>query len=721
MDRKNWVAQGNIVSTQWTGENSVGCYLGNGRFGAIMSGLGLNLSPEQQKDPKYSPSHFNHMRHWGRFRFFSRHTQEESSSDYILPLYKLYWAEEFTGITDYRQCHDLYDGVLYTDFRCAPAAGIHVTTWFDSVNRDLAGVIIHVEDSNAPANTIHLSVPTPVDPCSFVCGEKYTQSVMTEKVGEEWRLTVTCDKASNHSSTPLYISTDMETELRDTELVFHVKPGNNSLLMSVHASAAGESPVGSLVRTVQWWHNAWQEIGWIQYPDAQMQKTFIRAMAYLMSSYDADCEMIQPANSMGIGGFAYNFVPDMENVAPALLMMGRQDIVKHWVELFAGEIDGCRRYAKRLWPDAEGIFPPWELNFGPIDGHHFPKAPIIFCYEAHNAGYLCKLAMDAVEFVNDPVWAKAYAYPLIQGCAEFFRTFCYKKADGLWHLRWYPCMGREEASGINKEDYLCTLITAQYSFQTAIQCGLDEGCDYRQILSEGLAFESLLSERGILHTCRGDDNFGKQKHPIQLESIVNFPIHAAPLPVESAAYQLRHEITSGANIPTHAEPLPAEAEAHQLCHEITAEADIPKFYGWTLAEFLIADSNMKDYRQWLFDWNLIGPSHNVDENWVQFYESCGIIRSPFYLVTHGMVMQSLIRNCVNDFWGRLEIGTCLPKDISVQFRNIRTRLGVSVSGTIEKGRFQGCITAQRDCDVLVGEQTLSLKRGESKELELSIG
>ena len=73
MNRAESVRRGNITASVWNGERNVGCYLGNGQFGGIMSGLGLNLTPEQQKDPHYSPSHFNHMNHWGRFRFFSQH------------------------------------------------------------------------------------------------------------------------------------------------------------------------------------------------------------------------------------------------------------------------------------------------------------------------------------------------------------------------------------------------------------------------------------------------------------------------------------------------------------------------------------------------------------------------------------------------------------------------------------------------------------------------
>jgi len=698
MNRAESVRRGNITFTQWNtaslrGEHKIGCYLGNGRFGAILSGLGLNLHPQLQQSGQYGPSHFKHMDHWGRFGFFSRHINAESTADYILPLMQIYWERNFSPAGAYYQCHDLYDGVLNTSFRTDSHAGVRMTTWFDGVKRDMAGVLIDVEEGGEFSERICLSALTPITP-SWVCGGSFVQNTTVEPIGDEWRMVITCEGTENDNGLPLYISTNMEAEITDSGLVFRVAPGKNHLLLSAHTPVGGDTPALSLERTREWWHRAWQQIGWIDYPGEQIQQVLVRGLAYLMSSYDADCPMIQPSNSMGIGGFAYNFVPDMQYIAPALMMMGRLDIVKHWVELFAGEIDQMRRYTKRLWPDAEGIFPPWELNFGSLDGHHYPGVPLIFCYEAHNSGYLCRLAMEAAEFANDAQWAQTYAYPLIRGCAEFFRSACRKEEDGLWHLRWSPCMGRDEAGGVNKDDYLCTLFAAEYSFRSAIRCGLDEGCDYKQILADGLAYESLLSERGTWHTCRGADDFGKQKHPVQLEGLACFPMEKPPHPAELEAYALRYEITNGAKK--------------------------PYFWGWTLAQLLTVDTNLKKYPEWAHDWSLLRPSDNVDEDWIQFYETSAHPNSPFYLSTHGMILQSLIRNCVNDYWGRLEIGSCLAPDACVSFENIHTRLGVSLSGKIENGRFTGTITALRDCQVIMGNEQLTLKRDESRKLALEI-
>lgn len=694
MNKAEIIRRGNIIVNEWTGERNVGCYLGNGRFGAVMSSTGLNLSPEQQKDENKNVSHFKHMSHWGRFNLTSPFTNEETSADYLLPLFRLYWEKDHEGISDYKQCHDLYDGVLNTSFKTISGEHITVTSWFDAVRRNLSGIIIDASEEITD-NRICLSAITKFNPWSFMCRKEYDQTVTVEKTDNEWKLTICCIETVNRATAEIYISSNMDIEADESNIIFHVKKGHNSIIISVGEPVKNESADSSLKRTTEKNNEMWQQVGWMDYSDnEEIQKVWVRSMAYLLTSYDADCEYIQPSNCMGINGFPYNFVPDIGNVAPSLMKLGCWDIVAHWVEKFARDIDEMRQYAQFLWPEAEGVFPPWELNFGEYKGYHRPNAPMIFFYEAHNTGYLAKLAMQASEHSNNDAWNKKYAYPLIDECAKFFRKFCNKESDGLWHLKWYPCMGRDEAGGVNKDDYLCTLITAKYSFQSAIKCGLDKNGDYAKILSEGLAFESLRSDRGTLHTCRGADDFGKQKHPVQLEGAACFPTEDHPSNEEIKAYELRYDITQNARK--------------------------PKFYGWTLAQLLMVGTNMKNYEEWFNDWNLLRPSNNTDELWIQFYESSDSFRSAFYTATHGMVLESLIRNCVNDYWGKLEIGACLPKNTTVSFGNIKTGLGVTVSGKVKNGTAIGSILANRDTCFKFQDKEIRMKCGEEIDFAFSI-
>ena len=71
---------------------------------------------------------------------------------------------------------------------------------------------------------------------------------------------------------------------------------------------------------------------------------------------------------------------------------------------------------------------------------------------------------------------------------------------------------------------------------------------------------------------------------------------------------------------------------------------------------------------------------------------------------------SLIRNCVNNYWGRQDIGSCLAPDAYVSVESIHMLLGVSVTGQIGNGRSSGSITALRDVRLLLGEEQLVLKK-----------
>lgn len=691
MERKELVRRGNVVATQYMEAAEAGCYLGNGRFGAVFGGLGLNMSPAMQK--KYAAagqSQFMHMGHWGRFRFNSDAMEKDTSADYILPLIKLHWEEEPEQVFHYSQCQDFYDGILDTSYELESGARVKVCSWFDMVNKNLAGIYIDIcrngaenADLNIKAAAIKEFVPYP-----FLYKELTYQEIEVEQMDDNWRITITCSETVNDSKASLYFYSSAPVEACADSLCFRLSEGQNLLFMSYGAPISIEETSVSLDRTKEKWHEIWEKSGWFDFPEENAQKFWVRSLAYLIFSYDDDFGMIQPTNGLTGNMFPFHFVQDMEYIAPALMMTGHVDIVKRWVEKLAGEIPAMQKYVKTLWPEAKGIYPPWELPYGSIEGYHSPSVPVIYCYEPHNAGYLCRLAKEAADVIGNPEWTEQYVYPLVQEICQFYQAFCHKGEDGLWHLKWYPCIGQDEAGGRNEQDYLCSLYSAQYSFQTAVEYGLDHDGSYGQILKDGLAFQSLQSDRGMLHTAHDADDFGRQKHPVQLDGLAYFPIEKEALPYEREAYKVRHEIT--------------------------ARAKEPFYYGWTLGQFLLAGSNIKDVDGWRQDWAEIRTSNYTDENWIQIYETSKEAEKSFYMTTHGMILQSLIRNYVNDYWGELEIASCPVFNQKVSFGNIVTRLGVVVSGMTDESGFNVKLEAQRDCEFKIFDSYFQMKQGETK-------
>lgn len=683
------IRRGNIIATTYDQTEEAGCYLGNGRMGAVFAGLGLNLSHEQQKTLDTGQSQFSHLLHWGRFRFNSAIEKHETTADYLLPLFKMYWEKQPENLSDYRQEHDLYDGLLTTQFA---SGGQHVklTNWIDMQNKDLAGIHIELSEGVMP---IKVSSFAEFIAYWFVFRDKVHQDVTVSREADNYVLTIKCREAIMNAESKVYFYTNAPVEICPDGLRILASKGKNDVFVSYGKPVTAADRKHSLSRTRNLWHKKWQQTGWMSFPDDNAQKLYMRSMAYMLSSHDDfQTRLIQPTNGLTGNVFPFHFIQDLGYIAPALQMTGHTDIVKNWIEKFADEIPAYQRYARQLWPDTEGIYPPWELPFGSVEGYHSPNVPVAYCYEPHNPAYLARMASEVAEILNDRAWAERYAYPLIREVCKFYLSACKKGDDNLWHLSWYPSIGQDEAGGRNKSDYLCSLYSAQYTFLTAIGIGLDTDGRMAAILNDGLAFPSLASSRGTLHTCHGADDFGRQKHPVQLDGVAYFPRIQAPWTPEKKAYELRHDITQ--------------------------DARRPFFTGWTLSEFLLAGSNLGNVEGWQYDWSLLDKSGNTDSRWIQVYETCRKSDSSFYITTHGMLMQSLIRNYVNDYWNRLDIAACPVFPGKVSFGNIHTRLGVSVSGTTYNGHSVITLHALRDCTFTLANQEITMKKGEKRTFNL---
>lgn len=84
-----------------------------------------------------------------------------------------------------------------------------------------------------------------------------------------------------------------------------------------------------------------------------------------------------------------------------------------------------------------------------------------------------------------------------------------------------------------------------------------------------------------------------------------------------------------------------------------------KFYGRTLPTYWLAAARVGDADALKNDLKLGTASLNVDENWIQIYESSPR-RGPFFVTSHGLALQALSDDFVCDFWGETVVGGALP-------------------------------------------------------------
>ncbi len=646
-------------------------YQANGRFGGCAGPWGLHLRPgDKPAYPFRGVTVFTHLRHWVR----AKH-----NADYLLPVGALYWEREPTEIESYDQVQSFYDGTIITRF-ATPGWRASVTTWFDPVHRDVAGYRIDVE-GDAPA-----VVFSPFRQLSVHYQQKLEASVEGAVDGQSWRGMVRCLNAK----TPLTIRTSAALRAVDGNVHITLKSGRNDILVAVGGELTTTAD-DSLKATHDGWHDTWARSGWLDLPDEAAHQFWVRGIAYTLYSHNDDGFGCSPPTGLAGNGWPFEFPFDSGCRHPLLLWTGQIDAARRWVEFYASKAAGLRAYTKRHWK-LDGIMCPHVFPMGPAEDYH-SELPNDNYAPIYLSGHLVRLADHTAIMVNDPAWTNKYAVPLIRGAAEFYRNMGRKGDDGQWHFTVVPSLGLDEDAERNKPDYYCTLVSAEYALQTAIAYGLDTDGRMKAILDDGIACKSLLSPQGMYYAYggAGDRNLGNQKHPDQLAPIIHTPLGREVDAPTRRGYELRYEITAGAKL--------------------------PRYTGHSLGELILADARMHNADGWRREWQSAQICHNADADWIQLYESADSSLS-HYVTTHGLFAQSILETIVSTWWGRLDIAPCIPWKGRVRLGNIRTLLGVTVSGELQDGKGEVVLRAWKDTAFQCGGQRITLQKGGEKVVTL---
>ncbi len=669
------VSSANIERVVYPDNAVINLYQGNGRFGCSYGPLGLHIHPSKADQlSKYGKTQFMHLDNWVRAKY---------GADYLIPFAKIYWEKEPINITNYKQSQSFYDGTIVTHFDDSENK-ITLKTWFDPIEKDLAGFTVDVEGN--PSDII-------LDP-SETFGVHYNQQlVQVAKVTGElglWKIATACLNLKS----VIYLKTNAKVELHGSKLHIKLHRGENEIQISVNKPIS-VTTAKSIERNTLWWHSKWKKSGMLVLPEPNAQKMWVRSMAQFLSTYSDGGFGFPPPMGFTGNGWPFSFPQDISFIQPVLLSTGNISISKVWVEYLASEISGMKDYTKRLL-SVDGVLLPWVFPYGKFEGYHFPAPPNKYYYEIHNSGYLARMAYETAIYINDDKWKLKYAQPIVKETALFYKNICSKGKDNLWHLIVKPSMGQDEMGGENQSDYLCALYSAKYCFQKAIEYHLDEDGAYKAILKDGLAFPSLLSEKGYYFTSKGSGatDFGKQKHPVQLNDLAYLPISKDINNASSIAYEYRYDLTQHANKPF--------------------------FFGWTLGAFLLAGSRIGNMEEWKKDWGNLLKSEYVDADWIQVYETSAVYNASYYTTTNGLITQSLINNIISDWFGKLEIAKCIPWKGKVAFVNIMSLLGVKMSGEINGDSAKVVLTAWKNCSFELFNEKIVLKKGDRIHLNLNL-
>ena len=648
-------------------------YQGNGRFGSCFGPWGLHGTPHNKPDYNVLGSTcFTHIKHYIRGKF---------NADFLLPVGNIFWETDPQIVKGYEQYQSFYDGTLTTRVTTADYA-FTIISWIDPVQRDIAGFQIDVK-GNCPA--ILISSPRSL---SVSYGQKLVSTIEDRLDKDLWQATIKC---LNLTSTMRVRSDAMMEQVKDG-LKLNLKPGRNNILIAVNGDL-NIPAVQSLNQTKTWWHDTWKNSGWLDLPDETAQKIWVRSLAYTLYSHNDDGFGESPPTGLAGNAWPFPFPFDSSCRHLLLLMTGQTNTARKWIEFWHSRFEGLKDYTKRIF-NSEGILLPHVFPYGSAFGYHYPDVPNQNYYPIYNSAVMVRLADQTAVMVNDPLWTKTYAEPLIHEAAKFYLCNLKKGDDGLWHLHIIPSISLDESGDINKPDYVVGLISAQYTLQKAIEYGLDSDHRMQSILMDGLAYKPLLAENGMYHNHFGIavKDFGKQKHPDQLFPLVHTPLG-----------------------PKLSEP---NRRAHELRYEITAGTEIPHFAGHTLGEFVLASARMHDSEAWQKDWSMLTLAKYTDPGFIQINESSGSTLV-FYVTTHGLFAQALLETTVSTWWDHLDLGSCIPWKGTVRFGNIRTLLGVTVNGEINDGSGQATLQAWKDTNFKYLGQTITLKKGQKVTVKIN--
>ena len=681
------LAAGDILRERWPeqAQEHVNLYLGNGRFGARFDAYGLmNNGARGAALESIARTVLMHADHWHRGAW---------GLDYWLPLGRLLWAGAPPGPPrKYLQELRLAHGYLHTELTW-PALSLTLVSYFHPARRDLLAVHVTYKATNPDGMPDLLLAPetdirTHYD--QHLTGSAGTLE-LTPLPGW-WLGRVTVDSADSVLALRV-LSHGGRAQLKagSDGPVIHCsgKQGRHLLLigaasfqrrqeLAAEMAAVKDSQV-LLDEAFAAWRERWgdAEIG---VPVAEYQALHERSHFYVLASYAPDVR--SPAAPMGWSGsgWPFHFPQDVSYIHPALLRLGHLDIARAWVEFYRGCLETMQEYTRRIYR-AKGAMWAWEYPIGPGSQLLKDGPPNWFQFEIHNAAYPARMARETAQYLRDPQWAVACAWPIVRESARFFGSILQRDSAGTWGIHLKPSMGQDEMGGQDAKNYLCALFSARYCLQSALAMAAelrqtDPDLErWQAILRDGLAFRRLYDKaQGIYATCEGllgVKQVGKQKHPVQLNPLTFLPLWGEQ-PEGPAAGEL----------------LEPTKKAYAIRDDLCAGVRDRFYHGWTLAAYWLAASHMRDAQGLLRELGQSLPARYVDPDWLQIFETSGSTGAPFYVTSHGLYLQALNDAFVSDYWGTTEIGAaCPPEWEGASFAGLRTADSKTLSGELSGGKW----------------------------------
>ena len=608
------VSKGNITRTVFNPEAQIPLYLGSGSCGALFDCYGLI---GQDKHHIYNDS--------GTFKHSDYFARGKYGIDYWLSAFTVTFADGKSPVpTDYSQSLDIFKGRLETAFT-ADGHRLQSRVYFNPEHRDYLTFELD--------GAWQLAVKPVMKPQG-----SYNEEFEIGAVGRPDGMILTSNMGEFMVSVQLiHLSGDLPKVTRDGADFYISLQDSTKAMLVICASHRPRFVKASIQFTyisgIEWrdqceaaWRRRWGD-SYVNLSDDRRQADWARSLYYVLCSFSPDGIPSAPMGWTGIG-WRFHFPQDISYIHPALLRLGHYDLAKRIVEFYHGRIDDLLAVTRRIY-GGKGIMWPWEFPSGTGTGLLDCEPPNVYQFEIHNAAYPARMAYETARHLHDDEWTQKYAIPIIRHSADFYASHLVKEANGKYSLDVKPSMSQDEFAEPNSRNYLCSLYSARYVFRIAALMGLH---DYDEYNAAGLAFDRLVdAAHGIYRTSEmmREENYGKEKHPVQLNPLVFLP-----------APQLDKY----------------EMNAYGQRFDICAAAKDRIYHGWTLAVFFLASSHLGKAEEMAREMALADDKDYRDPELLEFYETSGRPESMYYVTTHGLYLQAVQDAFVCDLFGddRLE-------------------------------------------------------------------
>jgi hypothetical protein len=646
-------------------------YLGSGRSGCCFGWHGLHHPAGAPAEIRgVSNTFLAHADHWGYLAY---------GLDAWLPVLRLLWKPGPPEASASSQHLDVYHGLLTTRLEVG-GAKVQLRNTFHPGHRDLLAIELTWEGADRPLPDVFVELQVQGETRYGQRTHAVSRSVQVDPATHQWRASLDANPSETRIAAKILsmqgtAQLTVEDDGLRIRLSGQAQRGRHLLLVGVvarHRLAEMDKELQHIVDPTEYlaeaaaaWERRWGD-AWVQLPDPKLQALWARSVYYILCSYAPDVRA--PAPPMGWAGnvWPFHFPQDISYIHPALLRLGHYDIARASVEHYRATLGQTQEATRRIY-NRPGAMWPWEYPISNDFGGRLlaEGAPNPFQYEIHNAAYPARMAAETAAHLQDRTWAREIAWPVVRESARFLGALAQRQRE-TWNVQAMPSMGQDEFGGPDACNYLCALQSTQYALQTAVRMAQQlqlqepELQRWQAILNDGLAFDRLadpaLGMRATAENLVGTPWLGRQKHPVQLNSLTFLPLCQEFDEPTRLAYRRRNE----------------------LCAGMTANTS----YGWTLAAYWLAASHMGDGKALAAEFNRMEQMRYVDPAWIQIYETSGAKHAPYYVTSHGLYVQAVCDALVSDFSGQTRIGAAVPPGWEeARYANLRTADGGRHSGS----------------------------------------